>query len=216
VKNRNYNSNNRAVVGENGVVAQVTNYYPFGGVFSTTTYNSGDDLQPYKYNGKELDRTHGLDWYDYGARKDVFYFKETDDSLCVLGNLLGSKSSLFVILNKNNNTIIYRKQSAKIDSATHVSCGGRELITVNKSYQDMCTREIFYSIYMLTKDSLKECFDDYKKNEYIGAEDYCSEKFVSYNQFFSFDVIRDSLIVNITKIDENEKKEIKRHSISLK
>lgn len=25
-------------------------------------------LQPYKYNGKELDRMHGLDWYDYGAR----------------------------------------------------------------------------------------------------------------------------------------------------
>ena len=68
MKNRFYNSNNRAVVGENGVVAQVTNYYPFGGVFSTTAYNHGDDLQPYKYNGKELDRTHGLDWYDYGAR----------------------------------------------------------------------------------------------------------------------------------------------------
>ncbi|MDE6152429.1 MAG: hypothetical protein K2G12_10665, partial [Prevotella sp.] len=25
-------------------------------------------LQHYKYNGKELDRMHGLDWYDYGAR----------------------------------------------------------------------------------------------------------------------------------------------------
>ena len=25
-------------------------------------------LQPYKYIGKELDRTHGLDWYDHGAR----------------------------------------------------------------------------------------------------------------------------------------------------
>ena len=69
VKNRLYNSNNRAVIGEYGNVAQVTNYYPFGGVFSTTAYNSGDDLQPYKYNGKELDRTHGLDWYDYGARQ---------------------------------------------------------------------------------------------------------------------------------------------------
>ena len=68
VKNRLYNSNNRTVINEFGVVRQVTNYYPFGGVFSTTAYNSGDDLQPYKYNGKELDRTHGLDWYDYGAR----------------------------------------------------------------------------------------------------------------------------------------------------
>ncbi len=73
MKNRFYNSNNCAVVGENGHVRQVTNYYPFGGVFSTTAYNHGDDLQPYKYNGKELDRTHGLDWYDYGARNyDAF------------------------------------------------------------------------------------------------------------------------------------------------
>lgn len=24
--------------------------------------------QLYKYIGKELDRTHGLDWYDHGAR----------------------------------------------------------------------------------------------------------------------------------------------------
>ena len=73
MKNRFYNSNNRAVIDEDGNVAQVTNYYPFGGVFSTTAYNHGDDLQPYKYNGKELDRTHGLDWYDYGARNyDAF------------------------------------------------------------------------------------------------------------------------------------------------
>ena len=68
MKNRLYNSSNRADIDEFGDVRQVTNYYPFGGVFSTTAYNSGDDLQPYKYNGKELDRTHGLDWYDYGAR----------------------------------------------------------------------------------------------------------------------------------------------------
>ena len=27
-----------------------------------------ESLQAYKYNGKELDRMHGLDWYDYGAR----------------------------------------------------------------------------------------------------------------------------------------------------
>ncbi len=67
MKNRLHYSNNRAVINEFGVVRQVTNYYPFGGVFSTTAYNRGDDLQP-KYNGKELDRTHGLDWYDYGAR----------------------------------------------------------------------------------------------------------------------------------------------------
>ena len=30
--------------------------------------STGGDTQRYKYNGKELDRMHGLDWYDYGAR----------------------------------------------------------------------------------------------------------------------------------------------------
>ena len=62
--------NVRVVLNENGNVEQKTNYYAFGGVFCTNIdgYNKGQDLQPYKYNGKELDRTHGLDWYDYGAR----------------------------------------------------------------------------------------------------------------------------------------------------
>ena len=44
---------------------QVTHYYPFGGVMREST-NPG--LQPYKYGGKELDRTSGLDAYDFGAR----------------------------------------------------------------------------------------------------------------------------------------------------
>lgn len=58
--------NNRAVVSESGELRQVTHYYPFGGTYGDVGLNSG--IQPYKYNGKEFDHTHGLDWYDYGAR----------------------------------------------------------------------------------------------------------------------------------------------------
>ena len=57
--------NNRVVVKQDGTVEQVNHYYPYGGVMGEST--SGD-VQRYKYNGKELDRMHGLDWYDYGAR----------------------------------------------------------------------------------------------------------------------------------------------------
>ena len=59
--------NNRAVVNENGTIEQITHYYPFGGIFADAGLNSS--LQPYKYNSKELDRMHGLNWYDYGARR---------------------------------------------------------------------------------------------------------------------------------------------------
>ena len=45
-----------------GTVVETNHYYPFGGVFASTS------VQPYKYNGKELDTKKGLNWYDYGAR----------------------------------------------------------------------------------------------------------------------------------------------------
>ena len=57
---------NRTVVSEAGELVQVTHYYPFGGVFGDEGMDAG--MQPYKYNGKELDHMHGLDRYDYGAR----------------------------------------------------------------------------------------------------------------------------------------------------
>ena len=57
--------NNRMVVHPSGTVEQVNNYYPYGGLMANSTNHN---QQRYKYNGKELDRMHGLDWYDYGAR----------------------------------------------------------------------------------------------------------------------------------------------------
>ncbi len=44
---------------------QENSYPSFGGLFGEGTSNTN---QAYKYNGKELDRMHGLDWYDYGTR----------------------------------------------------------------------------------------------------------------------------------------------------
>ena len=58
--------NVRAVVDENGTLKQVNNYFAYGGLLNDVT--TGADVQTHKYNGKELDRMHGLDTYDYGAR----------------------------------------------------------------------------------------------------------------------------------------------------
>ena len=58
--------NNRLVVDEGGTIEQINHYYPFGGLMGESKNISSN--QRYKYNGKEFDRMHGLDWYDYGAR----------------------------------------------------------------------------------------------------------------------------------------------------
>ncbi len=59
--------NNRVVANASGGAIQSTQYYPFGMAFAEgTTTEQGK--QPYKYNGKELDQSHGLNQYDYSAR----------------------------------------------------------------------------------------------------------------------------------------------------
>ena len=60
-----YQGNIRMVVSESAAVRQAVNYYPYGALMTTGTHVY---VHRYMYNGKELDRMHGLDWYDYGAR----------------------------------------------------------------------------------------------------------------------------------------------------
>ncbi len=62
---KDHQGNVRVVADAEGNVEEVNDYYPFGGLMSSATANG---FQPYKYNGKELDREAGLDLYDYGAR----------------------------------------------------------------------------------------------------------------------------------------------------
>ncbi len=73
--------NNRVVANASGQVEQVNHYYPYGGLMAEST---GGDVQRYKYNGKELDRMLGLDWFDYGARHydGALTMWRTMDPLC--------------------------------------------------------------------------------------------------------------------------------------
>jgi len=63
-----YGSDGRKLctVHQTGSTILTDDYYPFGATFTTST-----GVQPYKYNGRELERKRkgGLDWYDYGARQ---------------------------------------------------------------------------------------------------------------------------------------------------
>ncbi len=73
---QDYMGNNRMVVNSDSTIEQVTHYYPYGGVIgdistllSDVTKGNNENLQKYKFEGKELDRTFGLDNYDIHARQ---------------------------------------------------------------------------------------------------------------------------------------------------
>lgn len=48
-------------------VEQVNHYYAYGGIIGNLSSNQ--EAQKYKYSGKELDRTYGLDLMDFHARQ---------------------------------------------------------------------------------------------------------------------------------------------------
>jgi len=78
---QDHQGNNRVVFNQSGTVEQTNHYYSFGMTFGEGLDNSDNR---YKYNDKELDRMHGLDLYDYGARHyDAAIGRwETVDPLC--------------------------------------------------------------------------------------------------------------------------------------
>ena len=63
---KDYLGNIRLVVRDDGYGEQMNHYYPSGAL---TMASSQGEAQRYKYNAKELDRIHGLNLYDYGARQ---------------------------------------------------------------------------------------------------------------------------------------------------
>jgi RHS repeat-associated protein len=60
--------NNRIVMNSSGTVVQATNHYPSGTSIAEYPRRTDQGVQPYKFGGKELDRTNGLDFYDFEAR----------------------------------------------------------------------------------------------------------------------------------------------------
>ena len=63
---KDHQGNIRMIVNNNGTVSQVNHLTAYGASMGNS-YNQ--EFNKYKYNGKELDRMHGLDLYDYGARQ---------------------------------------------------------------------------------------------------------------------------------------------------
>lgn len=64
---QDYLGSNRMVVNKTGAIEQITHYYPYGGVIGGI--DCGTSFQNFKFEGKEFDRTYGLDWYDIHARQ---------------------------------------------------------------------------------------------------------------------------------------------------
>ena len=143
------------------------------------------------------------DFRDYKDGSDsitiekVFFHRDSNDSLFLIGNIAGGKSSLIVAIDKKKPEILFRAESAKIDTVTFSQIENRQFLCVKQSYSDMCTKEVCYSIYVMEKGAFYRCFSDVKEVECLAAESYCSNECTSYNKNYDFEVKGDVLILTI-------------------
>ena len=134
---RDHQGSVTAVIGRESA-EQLTRYYPFGGLMTQDCM--GEGVSADKYTGKRLDRMHGLDWYDFGARQyDPVYGRFAGiDPLCekyphlspyaYCGNdpvnfVDPDGREYFVIINEINKTITitanYYAMSEDMDALNH-------------------------------------------------------------------------------------------------
>lgn len=154
--------NIRTVTDANGNIEQVTHYYPFGSPVADLSTNAA--LQPYKYNGKELDATNNLNTYDYGARQydarlgvwdrmDRFaekYYNISPYSYCG-GNPVSS-------IDINGDTIRYENSEVQKFIEPYVKEGIQNSSSFHKLYDILDKAE---TIYTLTLDDVKSNHGDH-------------------------------------------------------
>ena len=76
--------NNRVVISSTGTVEETNHYYSFGGVFAAT-----NNVQPYKYNGKELDTVGFLNYRGHRvSQREKFKTLCASVPLCLGGEFL--------------------------------------------------------------------------------------------------------------------------------
>ena len=163
--------------------------------------NDGDGYRtiPNRFGDKVL----LSDFRDYKDESDsitiekVFFYSESNDSLFLVGNIAGGKSSLIVAIDKKKPEILFCEESAKIDTVKFSQFGNRHFLCVERSYSDMCTKDVCYSIYVIENGTFYQCFSDVKEVECLAAESYCSNECISYKKKYSFDVKDDTLILTI-------------------
>ena len=190
---KDHQGNNCVVIDQSGTVEETNRYYPFGGVFAST-----GNVQPYKYNGKEVNARKELKWYDYGARhydaalgrfhtNDRFaekYYSMSPyqygannpirnidvngDSIIVLNYTNGEHLALLV-QNSSNRWEYYSFNGDKIYNSTEGSLGGGP--QDNKGELSWSTPQAFFDS-EYNQNTSKEDIESGKVNGYGYAEGY--------------------------------------------
>lgn len=134
--------------------------------------------------------------------EDIKYQQDNQNFLFVMGNLMGSRSSLFVAIQKKPLKMLYKEECGYCDSCKVQKLNGYEFLIVNRHYRDMCSEVCSYSVYVLD-EGIYKCFEGLSRVRNIGDEDICQSVSESYEQTFNLGVKDDNIVIFANKTEEN-------------
>lgn len=150
------------------------------------------------------------DYQNYKSKNDsiylekIFYADEKNDFIFIIGNVMGSKTSLLLALQKNEEKpIVYVEQIGLIDTIEKININNYSFFKLNSTYSDICGERKALLIYVVDHSKVYKSFEGIEKEEYFNTGDPLCQEGISYVQNFELKLDGNDVILNARKESTN-------------
>lgn len=150
------------------------------------------------------------DYQNYKSKNDsiylekILYADDENDCIFIIGNIMGSKTSLLLALQKNEEKpIIYVEQIGLIDTIEKINMNNCLFFKLNNTYSDVCSERKVLCIYVLDHFKVYKSFEGIEKEEYFNTGDPLCQEGFSYVQNFELKLDGNDIILNAKKESTN-------------
>jgi len=143
----------------------------------------------------------------------ILYLYEKDNFILVIGNIMGSKTSLVLALEKNKEKFeyVYSEQVALIDTVEKEIIKDYTFLKLNNIYSDICSEREVLLIYILDNLRFYKSFEGIKSEEFNNTGDSLCQRGVSYIQNFDLKFENNEIVLNAHKKGTDKKSEFKKY-----
>jgi hypothetical protein len=145
----------------------------------------------------------------------ILYLYEKDKLILVIGNIMGSKSSVVLVLEKNNEkyNLLFADETAYIDTIEKTTIKDYTFFLLNSHHADMCSEWEGLTIYILDNLKLYKSFEGLRKEEFYNTGDPVCQMGVSYTQNFDLKFDNNKIVLIVNKKSAEKKSELKKYSL---
>jgi hypothetical protein len=199
-------------------IGTLTSYHSHNEKFSSLLKHLGNGYYsiPNKLGGKLIMQ----DYRNYKNTNDSIFFEkihfqeERKGLFLLIGNLLGSKSSLILELKieKGTYNIVFSEEIAFVDKVKKEIINDDVFFFITTHHSDLCSAEEALSIYVLHNLNLYKSFEGITKEEFYDNDiSFCAGG-ISYIQSFKLKSINNKVMLIVEKkSDEKTKPVIKQY-----